>query len=628
MKGRNTPRSRITQFEVRLQQILTQAQAAPNELFGKERRVKACLTLAEDVVAELGLHAPLLRTLLGELKRAIFSDEAIARHFADAGVFHDEGSPHEMQERAAFKGVPCFVLLDIAYRERTRLQAAEKDVAASEARLWQHKRSLLERERDYRGQLDDTYLELLASQDRASHVQAAYDSLSEETREYTRDMKAAMFAMQRELQAMHGAIVGYQAEIRDLQIIRDKTDLMRKQFEAIDGQLQHRTAAAPKELRDLEQALHTELQLLLLRNERIAEYDHAVRFCPDDALVGLRESFLRDVGSVLDEHACLQAYAPPLPLEPSLVALLAPAAIEADSVLWTPFLAFSDHVVPKKVHRLSLDELERFLNLVWGRIALAERKCDKLVVEYEVTLPWTYFVHFITTTHKRAALIAIEGEPTPTLPEVVFAFALERYGDKRVAVLCCCALLQAVDEFAGESPQIELFGSAFAGQVDQSAWWYLMRLKAHVADVEVEITDDKALRLVGQHLLSLEVCSVIQDHVYDGFVANVRLNTKGVLTSRTFFDWLAKRIGMADDFHFKRVTHLLAAKGDSAVVPTAAFVAHVVESARLVRAMIGRFLRFASQVADAPSTDEPAVPVQRAMYMLSYLQLKYNHSGR
>ncbi|EQC27963.1 hypothetical protein SDRG_14239 [Saprolegnia diclina VS20] len=631
MKGRgNTPRSAINAYDVRLKQLFVDSKQATNPLFGKEQRVKGCLALADAMTNDVGLYGPLLRALLVELRSAVFSDEATARHFADAGMFADTGTAAEMQARASLREIPCFVLLDLACRERTRVQVAEKEVATSEARLLQQKRSLFEREREYRCQLDDTFGELLEYKSHASSVREAYKNLSEESRQHQHDMKATLFAMQRELHAMSTAIAGYQAEIRDLHAVREKADAMRQQFDAIDDTTQrnqHETMAPA--VRDLDQALRTELQLLLLRNARIAEYDHAVRFCNDETQRVLRHAFLHDVRGILDELAALEAHIAQASnnlsgeahaLDPSLAALLVPPQLATDSVLWTPYLACAQNRIPKQAHRLNVGELERFLGLVWARIAQAERACDKLLAEYE-------------NSHKRTALLAIEAEPTPTLPQVVFGLLLDRYGDERVAMLACFALLQAVDHFSPESPQIELFGCAFAGTVDQSAWWYLMRLQAQCAAAEVEITDDKALRLVGQHLLRLEASTAIQDHAYDGFVANVRMNTKGVLSTRSFFDWLAKRISMADDFHFKRATVQLAGKTDAAMVATAVLVNHILESVRLARTMVGRFVRFAALDTECHDTavtadvrEPPSVHLERAVYMLSYVQLKYYHA--
>ncbi|KDO20952.1 hypothetical protein SPRG_22338 [Saprolegnia parasitica CBS 223.65] len=618
MKGRrSTPRSTINAYDVRLKQLILDSKQATNPLFGKEQRVKGCLALADDVANDVGLYGPLLRAL----RSAIFSDEATARHFADAGVFADTGTVDEMQARATLREVPCFLLLDLAYRERTRVQVAEREVATSEAQLQQQKRSLFEREREYRCQLDDAFGELLESKSDASSAREAYNNLSEESRQHQHDTKATLFAMQRELHAMNTAIAGYQAEIRDLRAVREKADAMRQQFDAIDGPSQrgHATCTSPA-VRDLDQALRTELQLLLLRNARIAEYDLAVRFCNDETQRALRHSFLNDICSVLDELAAVEAHiaqASPVEsqsLEPSLAALLAPPQLATDSVLWTP------RRLPKQAHRLNVDELERFLGLVWARVAQAERACDKLLAEYE-------------TTHKRAALLAIEAEPIWTLPQVVWSLLRDRYGDERVAMLAFFALLQAVDQFSPESPQIELFGCAFGGTVDQSAWWYLMRLKAQCAAAEVEISDDKSLRLVGQHLLRLDPSTAIQDHACDGFVANVRMNTKGVLSTRSFFDWLAKRISMADDFHFKRAAVQLARKTDTSTVAASVLTNHILESVRLARTMVGRFLRFTAldtECYDCSSVDArepPSVSLERAVYMLSYVQLKYYQSS-
>ncbi|OQR97910.1 lamin [Thraustotheca clavata] len=587
MKGRS--RSSINHYELRFKENLIESKSGSTKIAGKEKQLRNCLVLAEDIINELGVYSPLMRSLLTIFKGAIFSDESTVKLFKDDGIFGDTNSVEEMQNRACLKTIPCFVLLNIACQERTRLQALEKDIVLSENRLKEQKRSFFERERHYRHILDDAQHETLL--DRELQTQLAYDSIQEENRQHQQDMQSTTLVMQRELQAMSNAIAFYQKEIRELHAIREKNEAMKKLFEKIDDQIiQRKDKNVPQPLKDLEQSLHTQMQLLLFRNTRIAEYDHDIRFCSNETRIALQAKFKADIGPTLDEQTKIEKHIAslkePLPFDASLLKLLETPKLDADSVLWTPYLRFSENHLPKEAPIFDLDELEKLIELIWAQIAQTERHCDKLLEEYEMG-------------HQRASLLAIEAEDTPSLPAVMFQVLLDRYGDKRVAILCGYGILQAVDQFSrrvlrfqvflsfhiAESPRIELFGCAFAGQIDQSAWWYLMRLQTYMASREIEINDERSLRMIGQHLLSLDASSAIQDHAYDGFIANARMNIKGVMSSCGFFDWVAKRISMSDDFHFKRVHQLLMPKRDIKFVPIPVFSNHIIENVRLPHAV-------------------------------------------
>jgi len=105
------------------------------------------------------------------------------------------------------------------------------------------------------------------------------------------------------------------------------------------------------------------------------------------------------------------------------------------------------------------------------------------------------------------------------------------------------------------------------GKTQQSAWWYLFRVKTYVANMEIDICSENEVRLIGQHLL-LNVATARNDYdsaamtyslenALDSFVSTVMMGMKGSITNQKFFDWLAKRIILADDFHFRRSRQIL-----------------------------------------------------------------------
>ncbi|RQM23228.1 hypothetical protein B5M09_012998 [Aphanomyces astaci] len=365
-------KSRALYYEMQLREALL-ASDNVHALFDKERRVQRCIRLADELCGDLTVFGPILRTLatsqrcrgmyccfnialttvdtiLVELKAAIFrcsvvvmsnchvetggadSDESLARGFFGCGVFSDTATVADIQARCA------------------EFQSLQEHALAKHTNVLVNERLLRKEVNITMGELADT----------------------------------------QEMQAMSVAITQYQAQIRELQRERATSDSVRKDFESV----RLMASASPPSTHDaatkeLLQTLQTDMQLLLLRNARLREYDSDIIRCSPD----MRHKYVKEQEAAI------------------------------------------------------------------GDVAKQTSSLDN-------------------------------NHASDVVP-----------------------ITQVCFDFVEDRPQLDLFGSVFAGEVDQSAWWYLMTVKRHVAQLELDITTDQALRVVGQFLLlpqadvnAVEVC--------------------------------------------------------------------------------------------------------------------------
>ncbi|ETV68022.1 hypothetical protein, variant 3 [Aphanomyces astaci] len=520
-------KSRALYYEMQLREALL-ASDNVHALFDKERRVQRCIRLADELCGDLTVFGPILHTILVELKAAIFrcsvvvmsnchvetggadSDESLARGFFGCGVFSDTATVADIQARTSYREIPCFVLLDVAYRERTSvLQAKAEFQSLQEHALAKHT-NVLVNERLLRKEVNITMGELADTQAQVARSKLAFESLQMEAKQQRRDMASSTLYLQREMQAMSVAITQYQAQIRELQRERATSDSVRKDFESV----RLMASASPPSTHDaatkeLLQTLQTDMQLLLLRNARLREYDSDIIRCSPDMRHKFRQDFVHDIGSLLNEHAVLEAYVKEQEAAIGDVAstiqvphrtLLVHNPPVPDTVLWAPFVKWHPEPIPKCIPTWTVGDLDVLFTQLWVKIAMVERKWVRWTLEHE-------------RDKQTSSLDNNHASDVVPITQVCFDFVEDRYGERRVAVLVMASILQAIDRHVEESPQLDLFGSVFAGEVDQSAWWYLMTVKRHVAQLELDITTDQALRVVGQFLLlpqadvnAVEVC--------------------------------------------------------------------------------------------------------------------------
>ncbi|ETW04515.1 hypothetical protein, variant 2 [Aphanomyces invadans] len=622
-------KSRVVYYELQLREAIM-ASDNIHALFDKERRIQRCIQLADELCRDLTVFGPVLRTILTELKSAIFSDEKLARGFFGSGVFSDTATVAEIQARTSFREIPCFVLLDIAYTERTNVLQAKAELDALQSHTQAKHSTVLVNERLLRKEINITMGELADTQAQVARTKVAFDALQSESHQQRRDMAASTLYLQRELKAMSVAITEYQAQIRDLQRELATTDSVRKDFEGVRAKALSQPASSDAPTKALVQTLQTEMQLLLLRNARLREYDNDIQRCSpdmrhkcDDAIdtctsrQGIDrfcQDFAHDIEPLLNEHSALEVYVREQEAtlgdlvnsiqEPHKTLLLHAPPVP-DTVLWVPFVKWHPEPMPKCIPTLNVDDLEIFFSHLWAKIATVERKWVRWTLEHE-------------RDKQLSTLESNHASDVLPITQVCFDFVEDRYGEPRVAVLVMASILEAIDRFVEESPQLDLFGSVFAGELDQSAWWYLMSVKQHVAQLELDITTDAALRAVGQYLLLPQAdINVVEVQALDSFVTTVHMQVRGDLTSTKFFDWLAARILTADEFHFRMAKHVLS-RNDGANLKELTLVdfsKNVLDCVHLPRALIGRYFRGMCR------EDRDVASVESVVYMLAYIQL-------
>ncbi|KAF0682572.1 Aste57867_25304 [Aphanomyces stellatus] len=640
-------------FEMRVKEALLKANGA-HPLFDKERRVQTILTLAFEMCDHVGLFGPILHTALGVLESAIYSDEADARAFFGCGIFSDTATVAEIQARASYKNIPCFLLLDIARTERTNVLEARTQLQDLQTHVQSAQSRLVVNERMLRKEVNEVMGELAETQDKAAQAKCALENVTNEGRQQQRDMTASTLSLQREMQAMNAAITRYQSEIRDLRHERAATDALRKEFERVRCPHAAKKAGGVV-VAELLQSLQTQMQLLLLRNTRVQEYDRDLRLCSPDmqskhvaticamwqhlltlllgfatissatssrcstntqpskrtpSFVPMEIYHFVDSSFIQDQMATALTTKETIAMIPDqLRALVEPSPSAPETSLWVPFSAWHPQPIPKCIPRLSVDELDDFFAHLWAKISTVERKWLKWSLEHERDKKQR-------VTSDDANQKASDVLP---LPLMCAEYIEDRYGEPRIAVITTVAILQAIDTFVEQSAQLDLFGSVFAGTLDQSAWWYLMLVKSHVAQLELDITSDHALRLVGKFLLLPRGdVNVVQSLSLDAFVASVHLHVRGELTSAKFFDWLATRIMIADDLHFKASKQILF-RNDGATLTRLSLVQfskNVLDCVHLPRALISRYFR---SMCESPTTD--TVALDHVVYMLAYIQL-------
>ncbi|ETV68029.1 hypothetical protein, variant 9 [Aphanomyces astaci] len=403
-------KSRALYYEMQLREALL-ASDNVHALFDKERRVQRCIRLADELCGDLTVFGPILHTILVELKAAIFrcsvvvmsnchvetggadSDESLARGFFGCGVFSDTATVADIQARTSYREIPCFVLLDVAYRERTSvLQAKAEFQSLQEHALAKHT-NVLVNERLLRKEVNITMGELADTQAQVARSKLAFESLQMEAKQQRRDMASSTLYLQREMQAMSVAITQYQAQIRELQRERATSDSVRKDFESV----RLMASASPPSTHDaatkeLLQTLQTDMQLLLLRNARLREYDSDIIRCSPDMRHKFRQDFVHDIGSLLNEHAVLEAYVKEQEAAIGDVAstiqvphrtLLVHNPPVPDTVLWAPFVKWHPEPIPKCIPTWTVGDLDVLFTQLWVKIAMVERKWVRWTLEHE-----------------------------------------------------------------------------------------------------------------------------------------------------------------------------------------------------------------------------------------------------
>ncbi|RHY08807.1 hypothetical protein DYB37_001912 [Aphanomyces astaci] len=322
-------KSRALYYEMQLREALL-ASDNVHALFDKERRVQRCIRLADELCGDLTVFGPILRTLATSQRcRGMYCCFNIALTTVDTIL---------VELKAAI------------FRCSAEFQSLQEHALAKHTNVLVNERLLRKEVNITMGELADT----------------------------------------QEMQAMSVAITQYQAQIRELQRERATSDSVRKDFESV----RLMASASPPSTHDaatkeLLQTLQTDMQLLLLRNARLREYDSDIQRCSPD----MRHKYVKEQEAAI------------------------------------------------------------------GDVAKQTSSLDN-------------------------------NHASDVVP-----------------------ITQVCFDFVEDRPQLDLFGSVFAGEVDQSAWWYLMSVKRHVAQLELDITTDQALRVVGQFLLlpqadvnAVEVC--------------------------------------------------------------------------------------------------------------------------
>ncbi|CAK4143006.1 unnamed protein product [Aphanomyces euteiches] len=607
-------KSKVVKYDVRLQEAQLK-QESINPLFDKERRVKSCLALAYELCDDIDPFGSILRTILDELKAAILSDEPIARDFFGCGIFSDTATVAEIQARTNYDDIPCFLLLDIAYQERTQVLHATALSKAKEAQAKAKQDAFAVNERLLRREINIARGELAETKGTIRQSQQACEGLHAAAIQQQRDMAASTLSLQREMQAMSAAITQYQTEIRELRHVRDATDALRKDFERV--RCEPNPAASDPATKELTQSLQTDMQLLLLRNTRLREYERDIRLCSPEMRHKFRKDFTNDMSSLLDELEALERFisddiqADRSNVPDTLRTLLEPVVAPRSS-LWEPFVQWHSNVLPKCIPEMGIESLDLFFVELWTKVSTVERKWEKWCMEHDRD----------TRSHLDNNDIAA-SEVVP-LHQACIDFVEDRYGEPRAAVVALVAVLQAIDAHVEENSQVELFGSVFAGQLCQAAWWYLMRVKTHVAQLDLDVTNDQALRAVGQYLLAAQTDTyAVDSHMIDAFVVSVHLHVRGELTTTKFFNWLATRIMVADELHFRSAKMILFRNEGAAIkdISMVIFAKNVVDCAHLPRNLISRYFRAICDSIGGVDTREAIAPLDRVIYMLAYIQL-------
>ncbi|CAK4829010.1 unnamed protein product, partial [Aphanomyces euteiches] len=439
-------KSKVVKYDVRLQEAQLK-QESINPLFDKERRVKSCLALAYELCDDIDPFGSILRTILDELKAAILSDEPIARDFFGCGIFSDTATVAEIQARA-HSSAPCDGITSsgnfiefYTFKKAKEAQAkAKQDAFAVNERLLRREINIA------RGELAETKGTIRQSQQACEGLHAA-------AIQQQRDMAASTLSLQREMQAMSAAITQYQTEIRELRHVRDATDALRKDFERV--RCEPNPAASDPATKELTQSLQTDMQLLLLRNTRLREYERDIRLCSPEMRHKFRKDFTNDMSSLLDELEALERFisddiqADRSNVPDTLRTLLEPVVAPRSS-LWEPFVQWHSNVLPKCIPEMGIESLDLFFVELWTKVSTVERKWEKWCMEHDRD----------TRSHLDNNDIAA-SEVVP-LHQACIDFVEDRYGEPRAAVVALVAVLQAIDAHVEENSQVELFGSVFA----------------------------------------------------------------------------------------------------------------------------------------------------------------------
>ncbi|CAK4619473.1 unnamed protein product [Aphanomyces euteiches] len=404
-------KSKVVKYDVRLQEAQLK-QESINPLFDKERRVKSCLALAYELCDDIDPFGSILRTILDELKAAILRA-------------HSSAPCDGITSSGNFIEFYTFKALSKAKEAQAK---AKQDAFAVNERLLRREINIA------RGELAETKGTIRQSQQACEGLHAA-------AIQQQRDMAASTLSLQREMQAMSAAITQYQTEIRELRHVRDATDALRKDFERV--RCEPNPAASDPATKELTQSLQTDMQLLLLRNTRLREYERDIRLCSPEMRHKFRKDFTNDMSSLLDELEALERFisddiqADRSNVPDTLRTLLEPVVAPRSS-LWEPFVQWHSNVLPKCIPEMGIESLDLFFVELWTKVSTVERKWEKWCMEHDRD----------TRSHLDNNNIAA-SEVVP-LHQACIDFVEDRYGEPRAAVVALVAVLQAIDAHVGK----------------------------------------------------------------------------------------------------------------------------------------------------------------------------------
>lgn len=504
--------------------------------------------------------------------------------------------------------------------------------------------------------------------------QEEYKTLTTDKESQQRELLHSSLVLHRELKALGSLNHGYRQQIRQLNAMRAKSENLRAHFEELERQRRIRAtwkkglnktriimmsnnlkadpATVEKEeeapcpekvesdaslkllslrVQELEHSVQLEQQMLLLRNNRLVEYENSISECSTGARLRLSKTFITEYSMLEKElvelenyiHMELQDLLPiamniskssvtrlnlqkylrmyvnsstgnvEFVLGPLLHDMVKLQIIDPipDTVLWKEYRENKFQLM-KRPRVFSQDELIECLDELWCDVLQEERSMDRS----DEKSRGNEFIRPLDTLlieHLRAKYVSEDA----TVRHVLFS------------------ILAAVETYAGENAQINLFCKAYCSQVEQCAWRYFYCARTCITAEKINIDSPKMVK----EACGLFLPRATERHSFDRVVAIMISRFKDKITTDRFFEWLASAILSGEELRLQRISNELRRRDTELVhaLGLSAFSEAVLQSISVPRGLIARYFNYV-----AGESEVTKVPIHRLLYIIAYMEMK------